>query len=793
LVLSGHKEQVMLNKELELTLNVVFKDAREKRHEYLTVEHLLLALLENAAAATALRACGANVVNLHDKLEQFIEDNTPLIPEAVEDADTQPTLGFQRVLQRAVFQVQASGKTEVTGANVLIAIFDEQESQATHFLRQENITRLDILSYIAHGVSKAAQEDNSQDDQSFFDPWHDHQQKQGQAQQQGGDFGFNNAAAKQDSVLAQCTTNLNMRAQAGKIEPLIGRDHELQRTVQVLCRRRKHNPLYVGEPGVGKTAIAEGLAKMIVEGEVPEQLAHVTIYSLDIGSLLAGTKYRGDFEKKLKALIDELGEIKGAILFIDEIHTIVGAGAASGGVLDVSNLIKPLLSNGELRCVGSTTYQEYRNIFEKDAALARRFQKIDVVEPTVDQTIQILNGLKSRFEKHHNVKYSEEALKLAAKLSAKHINDRRLPDKAIDIVDEAGAYHGLLSEEEKTGEVDGGMIEKIVAKIARIPEKNVSSQDKSMLKDLERELQMLVYGQDKAIESLVSSIRLARSGLREGNKPIGSFLFAGPTGVGKTEVTVQLAKLLGVKLLRFDMSEYSEQHTVSRLIGSPPGYVGFDQGGLFTEAVMKHPHAVILLDEMEKAHPEIYNLLLQVMDNGKMTDTTGREIDFSHTIIVMTSNAGASELGKRSIGFTAQDQATDGMGVINRVFSPEFRNRLDGIVQFKSLTPEVIGNVVNKFVFGLEQQLAEKQVTLNIQDDARHWLAENGYDAQMGARPMIRLIAEKLKKPLASELLFGELVNGGHVNIEVKDNDIVFNIIQGQKNKESSKVDKVLE
>ena len=743
----------MLNKELEFTLNLAFKEAKEKRHEFMTVEHLLLSLLDNPAAGNVLQACETNIDSLRRDLEEFIDETTPVIPEMELDRETQPTLGFQRVLQRAVFHVQSAGKTDVSGANVLAAIFSEQESQAVYFLRRENITRLDVINYISHGVSKYQSNDMRDNSSSSMD---------------------DESSEGSESPLESYCLNLNKRARLGKIDPLIGRHEEIQRTVQVLCRRRKNNPLLVGEAGVGKTAIAEGLAKLIVEGEVPEAISNCVVYSLDLGSLLAGTKYRGDFEKRLKAVLKQLGEQEGGILFIDEIHTIIGAGAASGGVMDASNLIKPLLANGELKCIGSTTYQEYRGIFEKDRALARRFQKIDVCEPTIDETFEILKGLKGRLEDHHGVKFSIQSLRAAAELSAKYINDRFLPDKAIDVVDEAGAYQNLLTANKRRKIISVTEIENVVAKIARIPVKKVSARDKDTMRNLERDLKLLVYGQDEAITALSSAIKLARSGLREPEKPVGCFLFAGPTGVGKTEVTKQLANVLGIELLRFDMSEYMEKHTVSRLIGAPPGYVGYDQGGLLTEAVTKHPHSVVLLDEIEKAHPDVFNLLLQIMDHGTLTDTNGRQADFRHVILVMTSNAGASEISRNSIGFSHQNNSNDGLDVIKRQFSPEFRNRLDAIINFKSLDEQVIGLVVDKFIMELEEQLSNKGVTLTVEQSARTWLVENGYDKAMGARPMARLIQENIKKPLADELLFGKLANGGHVTLVMKDGKLHF-------------------
>lgn len=745
----------MLNKELEFTLNLAFKEAKEKRHEFMTVEHLLLSLLDNPAAGNVLQACDANIEALRRDLIEFIDETTPRIPEDELDRETQPTLGFQRVLQRAVFHVQSAGKTEVTGANVLAAIFSEQESQAVYFLRRENITRLDVINYISHGVSKYQNNDmhenmNSSMEEDMMTP-------------EGN-----------ESPLDSYCTNLNRRAKQGKIDPLIGRHEEIQRTIQVLCRRRKNNPLLVGEAGVGKTAIAEGLARRIVDGEIPDSIRGCVVYSLDLGALLAGTKYRGDFEKRLKAVLKQLGQQEGAILFIDEIHTIIGAGAASGGVMDASNLIKPLLANGELKCIGSTTYQEYRGIFEKDRALARRFQKIDISEPTIDETFEILKGLKGKLEAHHGVKFSIPSLKAAAELSAKYINDRFLPDKAIDVVDEAGAYQNLLTANKRKKIISVTEIESVVAKIARIPIKKVSARDKDTLRNLERDLKLLVYGQDQAITALASAIKLGRSGLREPQKPVGCFLFAGPTGVGKTEVTRQLANVLGIELLRFDMSEYMEKHTVSRLIGAPPGYVGYDQGGLLTEAVTKNPHAVLLLDEIEKAHPDVFNLLLQIMDHGTLTDTNGRQADFRHIILVMTSNAGASEIVRNSIGFSTQDNTNDGLEVIKKQFSPEFRNRLDAIINFAPLDTQTIGLVVDKFIMELDEQLSHKGVIFTVDKSAREWLMEHGYDKAMGARPMARLIQENIKKPLADELLFGKLMHGGHVTLRVKDGKLHF-------------------
>lgn len=745
----------MLSKELEFSINLAFKNAREKLHEFMTVEHLLLALADNPAAAKVLRACGADIERLKRELTEFLDETTPLLSPN-DPRDTQPTLGFQRVLQRAIFHVQSSGKKEVTGANVLVAIFGEPDSQAVFLLNKQNITRLDVVNFISHGISKVGKD------------------TEGDSVAPAEEEETGEAPAK--SPLESYATNLNEQARQGKIDPLIGRQHEIERTVQVLCRRRKNNPLFVGEAGVGKTALAEGLAKMVVDGQVPEPLAESTIYSLDLGALLAGTKYRGDFEKRLKAVVNQIRKQPGAILFIDEIHTIIGAGAASGGVMDASNLIKPVLASGELRCIGSTTYQEYRGIFEKDRALARRFQKIDVTEPSVDETIQILEGLKSRFEEHHQVRYTHQAIRSAAELAARYINDRHLPDKAIDVIDEAGAVQRLQPPSKRKKQIGVKEVEAVVAKIARIPPKTVSSSDKEVLQNLERNLKMVVFGQDDAIEQLSTAIKLARSGLGHVEKPIGAFLFSGPTGVGKTEVSRQLAKMLGVELIRFDMSEYMERHTVSRLIGAPPGYVGFDQGGLLTEAVTKHPHAVLLLDEIEKAHPDVYNLLLQVMDHGTLTDNNGRKADFRNVILVMTTNAGAESISRASIGFTKQDHSTDGMEVIKRTFTPEFRNRLDGIIPFRQLSEQVIEQVVDKFIVELQAQLDEKRVSIEVDAAARQWLAKRGYDPLMGARPMARVIKEQIKRPLAEELLFGRLAKGGHVTISVEGDELTFSI-----------------
>jgi ATP-dependent Clp protease ATP-binding subunit ClpA len=724
----------MFSKELELSISQAYQEARESRHEYLTVEHMLLALLDNASALSILSACGADVAGLEKDVRKVLLDTVPLLDDE-DNRDTQPTIGFQRVLQRALYHVQSAGKDEVLGANVLVAIFSEKDSYANYLLNRYDVSRLDVVNYISHGISRLEGGAAPGGDESVVESAED-------------------AAEKKNTALENFTSNLNERARNDEIDPLIGRQREIERTVQVLCRRRKNNPLFVGEAGVGKTAMAEGLALRIVNGEVPEILADSTIYALDLGSLLAGTKYRGDFEKRLKAVVKELQDIPDAILFIDEIHTIIGAGAASGGVMDASNLIKPVLASGELRCIGSTTFQEFRGVFEKDRALARRFQKIDIVEPSISETVEILRGLKTRFEDHHHVQYSDEALRAAVDLSARHINDRHLPDKAIDVIDEAGARQRLLPEDERKELLDEHDIENIVAHMARIPAKQVSVSDRDALRNLERDLKLVVFGQDEA-------------GLGEADKPIGSFLFAGPTGVGKTEVTRQLALTMGIELIRFDMSEYMEAHSVSRLVGAPPGYVGFDQGGLLTEAVTRNPHAVLLLDEVEKAHPDIFNVLLQVMDHGKLTDANGREADFRNVILVMTTNAGAAQSARRSIGFSEQDHSTDAVEVIRRAFAPEFRNRLDAIINFKSLDMPVILMVVDKFILELEEQLALKGVHIAVSRAAREWLAEQGFDPKMGARPMKRVIQEQIKRPLADDLLFGGLAEGGEVRVEV--------------------------
>ncbi|MCH2337635.1 MAG: ATP-dependent Clp protease ATP-binding subunit ClpA [Pseudomonadales bacterium] len=746
----------MLSKDLEVTLNQAFKNARAKRHEFMTVEHLLFALLDNAKATEVLTNVGADLDALRSDLGEFIETTTPLIPAGDSQRETEPTLGFTRVLQRALFHVQSSGQAEVTGANVLIAIFNEQESQSVFFLKQQQIARIDIVNYVAHGISKV--EGNNEGDTT--------------PDGVSGDASDDEAA---QTALEAFATKLNEMARRGQIDPLVGRDEEVERVIQILCRRRKNNPLLVGESGVGKTAIAEGLAKRIVDQQVPDVVGESNVYALDLGALLAGTKYRGDFEKRFKQLLLELKDEEGAILFIDEIHMIIGAGAASGGVMDASNLLKPLLASGEVRCMGSTTYQEYRGIFDKDRALSRRFQKIDITEPGVDDTYKILKGLKSRFEDHYQLRYTDRALRVAAELADKYITDRFMPDKAIDVIDEAGAAQQLVSTSRRKKTIGAPDVEQVVAKIARIPSSQVTTSDKAALKDLDSKLKMAVFGQDSAIETLANAIKLSRAGLKADEKPIGSFLFSGPTGVGKTEVARQLAHVMGVELLRFDMSEYMERHTVSRLIGAPPGYVGFDQGGLLTEAVTKHPHSVVLLDEVEKAHPEVFNLLLQVMDHGTLTDNNGRNADFRNVVLVMTTNAGAQEASRASIGFTHQDHTTDALEIIKKMFTPEFRNRLDGIIQFNGLPIDVIKSIVDKFLTELQAQLDRKKVELEVDDAARDWIAREGYDEKMGARPMQRLIDEKIKSRLAEDILFGELADsGGTVYVSVEDGDIVI-------------------
>jgi len=744
----------MISQELEVSLHMAFVEARQQRHEFITVEHLLLALLDNPSAAEILKACAANMDDLRKSLTQFIADNTPII-QGPDDVDTQPTLGFQRVIQRAIMHVQSTsnGKKEVTGANVLVAIFGEKDSHAVYFLHQQGITRLDVVNFIAHGITKAPQASPAQEEAA--------------AAEQSESSGGQSAQPQQPTALDQYTSNINELAKKGKIDPLIGREPEVERVIQVLCRRRKNNPLLVGEAGVGKTAIAEGLARRIIEKDIPEVLEYATVYALDMGALLAGTKYRGDFEQRLKAVLKQLKSDPHAVLFIDEIHTLIGAGSASGGTLDASNLLKPALSSGALRCIGATTYNEYRGIFEKDHALSRRFQKIDVTEPSVEQTVQILRGLKSRFEEHHGVKYSAAALSTAAELSAKYINDRHLPDKAIDVIDEAGAAQRILPKSKQKRTIGKTEIEEIVSKIARIPPATVNTDDRQVLARLDKNLKSVVFGQDPAIEALSAAIKMSRSGLGKIDKPIGSFLFSGPTGVGKTEVAKQLAYVLGIELIRFDMSEYMERHAVSRLIGAPPGYVGFDQGGLLTEAITKKPHSVLLLDEIEKAHPDIFNVLLQVMDHGTLTDNNGRKADFRNVIIIMTTNAGAETLNRRAIGFSNAREAGDEMADIKRMFTPEFRNRLDAIVSFKSLDTDVIMRVVDKFLIALEQQLAEKKVEISYSESLRTYLAKKGFDPQMGARPMQRLIQDTIRKALADELLFGRLVNGGRVHVAI--------------------------
>ncbi len=746
----------MFSKEFESALNQVVTWARTKRHEFITVEHLLQALLDESAARDILQAGDVDIEKLRVELQQYLNSQMPQVTEQNDGGDITQTLGFQRVIQRAVFHVQSTGKREVSGANVLVAIFGEKDSHAVYLLKKHGVNRGDVVNFITHGNIRGP----------------------GASEESESELGNNTGEAREkpQNPLESFATNLNDEAKAGRIDPLIGREEEITRLVQVLSRRRKNNPLFVGESGVGKTAIAEGLARQIVDGQVPDILKDSVVYSLDMGALLAGTKYRGDFEKRFKALLAELGKKEHAILFIDEIHTIIGAGAASGGVMDASNLLKPVLTTGRLRCIGSTTYQEYRGIFEKDRALSRRFQKIDVSEPDVETTYQILRGLKSRYEEHHDLRYTDKALRAAAELASRYINDRYMPDKAIDVIDEAGAYQRLQSASKRKKLIQVGDIERVVAQIARIPPRNVSASDKTTLKDLEKNLKMVVFGQDEAISALSASIKLSRAGLKEGEKPIGSYLFAGPTGVGKTEVSRQLAKILGIELIRFDMSEYMERHTVSRLIGAPPGYVGFDQGGLLTEAIAKNPHCVLLLDEIEKAHPDVFNLLLQVMDHGTLTDNNGRKADFRNVILIMTTNAGAQEMSRASIGFATQDHTTDGMEVIRRMFTPEFRNRLDSIIQFHSLDSSIIRTVVDKFLVELQVQLDDKKVVVHVEDEAIDWFVAHGYDKAMGARPMLRLIQNKIKKPLAEDILFGRLISGGDVNVTVNNDDICLDI-----------------
>ena len=764
----------MIAQELEVSLHMAFVEARQQRHEFITVEHLLLALLDNPSAAEVLKACAANIDDLRKSLTTFIKENTPTVG-GTEEVDTQPTLGFQRVIQRAIMHVQStgSGKKEVTGANVLVAIFGEKDSHAVYYLHQQGVTRLDVVNFIAHGIKKTEPPEPGK----------------------GNEPGANDAEKEEvadsgkGSPLDQFTQNLNQQAKEGKIDPLIGRDAEVERVIQILCRRRKNNPLLVGEAGVGKTAIAEGLAWRITQGDVPEVLGQSTVYSLDMGALLAGTKYRGDFEQRLKGVLKQLKDQPNAVLFIDEIHTLIGAGAASGGTLDASNLLKPALSNGAMKCIGATTFTEYRGIFEKDAALSRRFQKIDVVEPSVEQTVEILKGLKSRFEDHHNVKYALGALQAAAELSAKFINDRHLPDKAIDVIDEAGAAQRILPKNKQKKTITRNEVEEIVAKIARIPPASVSNDDRGKLKSLDRDLKSVVFGQDPAIDALAAAIKMARSGLGKGDRPIGSFLFSGPTGVGKTEVAKQLAYVMGIELIRFDMSEYMERHAVSRLIGAPPGYVGFDQGGLLTEAVTKKPHCVLLLDEIEKAHPDVYNVLLQVMDHGSLTDNNGRKADFRNVIIIMTTNAGAETMNKSTIGFTNSRAQGDEMADIKRLFTPEFRNRLDATVSFKALDESIILRVVDKFLLQLESQLVEKKVEVTFTDTLRKFLAKKGFDPLMGARPMQRLIQDTIRRALADELLFGRLVDGGRLTVDVDDKGEVQLDIQPLKKSDKAKAE----
>jgi len=766
----------MIAQELEVSLHMAFVEARQQRHEFITVEHLLLALLDNPSAAEVLKACAANIDDLRKSLTTFIKENTPTVG-GTEEVDTQPTLGFQRVIQRAIMHVQStgSGKKEVTGANVLVAIFGEKDSHAVYYLHQQGVTRLDVVNFIAHGIKKS---EPPEAPKGSAEPGNSENSEKEEASDGG-----------KGSPLDQFTQNLNQQAKDGKIDPLIGRDHEVERVIQILCRRRKNNPLLVGEAGVGKTAIAEGLAWRITQGDVPEVLAQSTVYSLDMGALLAGTKYRGDFEQRLKGVLKQLKDQPSAVLFIDEIHTLIGAGAASGGTLDASNLLKPALSNGSMKCIGATTFTEYRGIFEKDAALSRRFQKVDVVEPSVEQTVEILKGLKSRFEDHHNVKYALGALQAAAELSAKFINDRHLPDKAIDVIDEACAAQRILPKSKQKKTITRNEVEEIVAKIARIPPASVSNDDRGKLKSLDRDLKSVVFGQDPAIDALAAAIKMARSGLGKPDKPIGSFLFSGPTGVGKTEVAKQLAFILGIELIRFDMSEYMERHAVSRLIGAPPGYVGFDQGGLLTEAVTKKPHCVLLLDEIEKAHPDVYNVLLQVMDHGSLTDNNGRKADFRNVIIIMTTNAGAETMNKSTIGFTTAREQGDEMADIKRMFTPEFRNRLDATVSFRALDESIILRVVDKFLLQLESQLGEKKVEVTFTDALRKHLAKKGFDPLMGARPMQRLIQDTIRRALADELLFGRLVDGGRLTVDVDDKGEVQLDIQPPKKSDRAKAE----
>jgi ATP-dependent Clp protease ATP-binding subunit ClpA len=759
----------MLSRNLEQTLHRALSLASERRHEYATLEHLLLGLADDTDAATVLRACGVDLDKLRNDLSEFLDkDLAGLATDR--SGDPKPTAGFQRVVQRAAIHVQSSGRDEVTGANVLVALFSERESHAVYFLQLQDMTRLDAVNFISHGIAKAPGRSTQRPVQGTGSQPESHQEQEREEKP---------SRRNQDALSNYCV-NLNKKAMAGKIDPLIGRENEIERTIQILCRRTKNNPLYVGDPGVGKTAIAEGLAKRIVEGDVPEVLGRSTIYALDMGALLAGTRYRGDFEERLKAVVSELENQQGAILFIDEIHTVIGAGATSGGAMDASNLLKPALASGNLRCIGSTTYKEFRNYFEKDRALVRRFQKIDVNEPNIEDSVKILRGLKTNYERHHKVRYTDEAIRAAVELSAKYINDRKLPDKAIDVIDEVGASRMLLPEHKRRKTVTLRDVEEIVAKIARIPPKSVSADDKETLRNLERDLKSMVFGQDRAIDALAAAIKLARAGLREPEKPIGNYLFCGPTGVGKTEVARQLAATMGIELIRFDMSEYMERHSVSRLIGAPPGYVGFDQGGLLTDAIDQHPHAVLLLDEIEKAHQDLFNILLQVMDHGKLTDHNGKTVDFRNVVLIMTTNAGASDLAKEAIGFGREGREGEDEDAIKRLFTPEFRNRLDATITFAGLTPEIVGRVVEKFVMQLEAQLADRNVTIELSSAAKEWLAERGYDKLYGARPLARVIQEHIKKPLAEELLFGKLVKGGSVKVTMKDGKLEFEIIEAQ-------------
>jgi ATP-dependent Clp protease ATP-binding subunit ClpA len=759
----------MLSRNLEQTLHRSLAFAAERRHEYATLEHLLLGLIDDADAATVLRACGVDLERLKRETMEFLDKD--LAGLATDRAgDPKPTAGFQRVVQRAAIHVQSSGRDEVTGANVLVALFSERESHAVYFLQSQDMTRLDAVNFISHGIAKAPVRTNPRTPPGAGNAANASEPQDGEAEPK--------SAKRGQDALANYCVNLNKKAQSGKIDPLIGRETEIERTIQILCRRSKNNPLYVGDPGVGKTAIAEGLAKRIVDGDVPEVLSKSVIYALDMGALLAGTRYRGDFEERLKAVVSELEALPNSVLFIDEIHTVIGAGATSGGAMDASNLLKPALASGSLRCIGSTTYKEFRTYFEKDRALVRRFQKIDVNEPNLEDAIKILRGLKPVYEKHHKVRYTDEAIRASVELAAKYIHDRKLPDKAIDVIDEVGASRMLLPENKRRKTVTLKDVEEIVAKIARIPPKSVSADDKETLRTLERDLKSMVFGQDKAIEALAAAIKLSRAGLRDAEKPIGNYLFSGPTGVGKTEVAKQLASTLGIELTRFDMSEYMERHSISRLIGAPPGYVGFDQGGLLTDAIDQHPHCVLLLDEIEKAHPDLFNILLQVMDHGKLTDHNGKIVDFRNVILIMTTNAGAAEMTKAAIGFGRDIRLGEDEEAIKRMFTPEFRNRLDAVIGFAGLTPEIVARVVEKFIMQLEAQLADRNVTIELSSSAKEFLAERGYDPLYGARPLARVIQELIKKPLAEELLFGKLTRGGAVKVTLKDNQLAFDIAE---------------